>query len=104
MTNHVRHGIRYEIRDGIGCITLDRPEVRNAFTLEMIDEWIEILKRADSDPAVRVIVLTGEGSSFCSGADLKEIFEEDETPFIARIGSRTTFSRSACSPAASTSP
>lgn len=80
MTIAPNKGIRLDVADGIGRITLSRPEVRNAFTLEMIDEWIRLLTKASSDPAVRVIVLTGEGSSFCAGADLREIFEHDETP------------------------
>jgi len=80
MTTPTRKGIRYEVSDGIGRMTLARPEARNAFTLEMIDSWIGILTQASSDPTVRVLVLTGEGSSFCAGADLSEIFETDETP------------------------
>lgn len=73
-------GIRYEVDGGIARITLARPEVRNAFTLDMIDRWVHMLNEASQDPTVRVVVLTGEGSSFCAGADLKEIFAPDETP------------------------
>ena len=49
--------IRYEVSDGIGRITLARPEVRNAFTLSMIDHWITILHEPEvagpSDSATR---------------------------------------------------
>ena len=62
--------LEYTIADGIGTILLNRPHRKNAFTLEMIDEWAAILAAARSDPDVRVIVLTGAGDAFCSGVDL----------------------------------
>lgn len=73
-------GIRYEVAERIATITLDKPGQRNSFTLTMIDEWLRRLREAETDPAVRVVVITGAGSAFCAGADLKEIFEEDPTP------------------------
>src|ERR1700733_8492494 len=62
--------LEYTITDGIGTILLNRPHRKNAFTLEMIDEWARILAGARTDPDVRVIVLTGAGDAFCSGVDL----------------------------------
>jgi enoyl-CoA hydratase/carnithine racemase len=73
-------GIRYEVVDHVATITLDRPERRNAFTLTMIDQWVRKLGEADADPSVRVVVITGAGTSFCAGADLGEIFAQDPTP------------------------
>src|SRR5215203_3493770 len=62
--------IRYEIADGIAKITIDRPEVRNAFRPETLIEISDALERAREDTAVGVIVLTGEGPlAFCSGGD-----------------------------------
>jgi naphthoate synthase len=62
--------IRYEIADGIAKITIDRPEVRNAFRPETLTEMSEALERAREDTSVGVIVLTGEGPlAFCSGGD-----------------------------------
>jgi naphthoate synthase len=62
--------IRYEIADGIAKITIDRPEVRNAFRPETLIEISDALERARSDTSVGVIVLTGEGPlAFCSGGD-----------------------------------
>jgi naphthoate synthase len=63
--------IRYEKSgDGIAKITIDRPEVRNAFRPETLIEISEALDRAREDPEVGVIVLTGEGpDAFCSGGD-----------------------------------
>ena len=62
--------IRYETADGIAKITIDRPEVRNAFRPQTIVELSGALERAREDTSVGVIVLTGEGPlAFCSGGD-----------------------------------
>jgi naphthoate synthase len=62
--------IRYEIADGIAKITIDRPEVRNAFRPQTIVEISNALDLAREDTSVGVIVLTGEGPlAFCSGGD-----------------------------------
>jgi naphthoate synthase len=62
--------IRYELADGIAKITIDRPEVRNAFRPETLIELSDALERAREDTSVGVIVLTGEGPlAFCSGGD-----------------------------------
>lgn len=62
--------LEYEVRDGVGTIVLNRPDRKNAFTMEMIDEWASILVAARTDPEVRVLVVTGAGDAFCSGVDL----------------------------------
>jgi naphthoate synthase len=62
--------IRYERGDGIAKVTIDRPEVRNAFRPQTLIEISAALELAREDPAVGVIVLTGEGDrAFCSGGD-----------------------------------
>jgi naphthoate synthase len=62
--------IRYETSDGIAKITIDRPEVHNAFRPETLIEISAALERAREDTDVGVIVLTGEGPrAFCSGGD-----------------------------------
>ena len=63
--------IRYELSgDGIAKITIDRPEVRNAFRPQTIVEISEALERAREDTGIGVVVLTGEGPlAFCSGGD-----------------------------------
>jgi naphthoate synthase len=62
--------IRYELAEGIAKITIDRPEVRNAFRPETLIEVSSALERAREDTEVGVIVLTGEGPhAFCSGGD-----------------------------------
>ncbi|MCP9488455.1 MAG: 1,4-dihydroxy-2-naphthoyl-CoA synthase [Solirubrobacteraceae bacterium MAG38_C4-C5] len=63
--------IRSEVTDdGIAKITIDRPEVRNAFRPQTVVELSRAFERAREDPAVGVIILTGEGElAFCSGGD-----------------------------------
>src|SRR3954465_886877 len=63
--------IRYELSgDGIAKITIDRPEVRNAFRPETLIEISDALEKAREDTSVGVIILTGEGPhAFCSGGD-----------------------------------
>jgi len=58
------------IRNGIGILALNRPEVHNAFNETMIAELTEALVQLGADESVRAIVLTGNGASFCAGADL----------------------------------
>lgn len=65
--------IRYETGDdGVGTITLDRPEALNAATFEMEHELLHVLAEADADPGVRALVLTGAGRGFCAGDDVKK--------------------------------
>ncbi|HET8672197.1 MAG TPA: 1,4-dihydroxy-2-naphthoyl-CoA synthase [Thermoleophilaceae bacterium] len=62
--------IRYEIAEGIAKITIDRPEVHNAFRPETVIEMADAFDRARKDSEVGVIILTGEGPlAFCSGGD-----------------------------------
>jgi naphthoate synthase len=62
--------IRYELADGIAKITINRPEVRNAFRPETVIELSDAFNRAREDTSVGVIILTGEGPlAFCSGGD-----------------------------------
>ena len=62
--------IRYEVAEGIAKITIDRPEVRNAFRPETLIEVSDALEQAREDSEVGVVVLTGEGpDAFCSGGD-----------------------------------
>jgi methylglutaconyl-CoA hydratase len=58
------------IRNAIAIVTLDRPEVHNAFNEALIAELTATLRALGADAAVRVVVLVGAGPSFCAGADL----------------------------------
>lgn len=70
----------YDVSDGVATITLNRPERKNAFTVDMVDAWADALRRAQSDDAVRVVVVTGAGDSFCSGVDLATFRSASRTP------------------------
>ncbi|WP_411842087.1 1,4-dihydroxy-2-naphthoyl-CoA synthase [Salinicoccus sp. HZC-1] len=62
--------IKYEFYNGIAKVTINRPEVRNAFTPLTVNEMIDAFTRARDDQNVGVIVLAGEGDmAFCSGGD-----------------------------------
>ena len=65
--------LEFTVADGIARIVLDRPERMNAFTFEMIDAWVQALRHCREDDAVRVVVVTGRGSAFCSGGDIVEM-------------------------------
>jgi enoyl-CoA hydratase len=63
--------------DGVATLTLSRPERRNALSIKLRDEITEQLDSWATDPAVRAVVLTGAGSTFCSGFDLDEFAQAD---------------------------
>jgi methylglutaconyl-CoA hydratase len=62
--------ISYSFKNRVASVTLNRPEVHNAFNEVMIAELIEIFKQVSTDDSIRVVVLTGNGKSFSAGADL----------------------------------
>jgi enoyl-CoA hydratase/carnithine racemase len=62
--------IELDVSDGIATLTLDRPEVLNAFTGTMMTEMIDAFDRTDADDSVRAVIVTGRGRGFCAGADL----------------------------------
>ena len=63
--------LRYEKRGGIGWLTLDRPEARNACTLEMYSGIAQACAVADDDPDIQLTVITGVGDVFCPGGDMR---------------------------------
>jgi enoyl-CoA hydratase/carnithine racemase len=66
-----------DLQDGVGTITLNRPEARNALNPTVIRELGEALAALDADPQARAVVLRGAGDrAFCAGADLKGMFGE----------------------------
>ncbi len=70
-TNSNYTALLYTVDNGVCSITLNRPEVFNAFNNELSFEMQDALKNATKDGNVRVVVLTGSGKAFCSGQDLK---------------------------------
>jgi enoyl-CoA hydratase/carnithine racemase len=75
--------IRFERDATVGAITLDRPEVLNAYSVRMRDELHELLGGIARDDELRVLVIRGAGRAFCAGADLSE-FGTAPSPFEAR--------------------
>ena len=63
--------VRYEVADHVATLTLDAPQRMNTISPVMLREISELLLRADADPDVRCIVLTGSGRAFCAGLDLQ---------------------------------
>jgi enoyl-CoA hydratase/carnithine racemase len=62
-----------ENHDGVRLLVLNRPEQRNAFTIELYRALTRALTDANDDPSVGAVVLTGAGSAFCAGTDLGEL-------------------------------
>ena len=87
-----------EDRGHVRWLTLNRPEVMNAITGEMLADLNEVLKAADDDPKVRVVVLTGAGRGFCSGLDLKQAAQGQGIggAALATGGARDSATREIC--------
>lgn len=64
--------------DGVARLTLDNPGMRNAMSAEMTSSWVRAIDDLAGDRSVRVVVVTGEGSAFCSGGDTGWISSEPE--------------------------
>lgn len=74
--------------DGIGILTLNRPDKLNAFAGTMRQELADALEELERDPAVRVVVITGAGRGFCAGADvgyMARLVEERDTIAMAAL-------------------
>ncbi len=64
--------IRYEVKDGVGIATINRPEALNALNSTVIEELSALVNEIENDKALRALVITGEGRSFVAGADIAE--------------------------------
>src|SRR3569833_320436 len=73
--------IRYEVKDAVATLTLARPERANVFNARMLEEINRAMDMAEADAAARVVVVTGAGTAFSSGFDLKEQMERKPTGF-----------------------
>jgi len=76
MLDQKRHLI-CESSNGIVSVTMNRPEKRNALSLELMEELIEAFRAVAGDRSNRVVILRGEGSVFSAGHDLREMLERD---------------------------
>lgn len=75
---------------GVATVTLDRPELHNAFNDELIRELIACFKELENNETVRLVVLTGEGKSFCAGADLNWMKAMKEYTFEENVADSQT--------------
>lgn len=71
--------IIYQKSEGIASITLNRPEVLNALNSQLLEELVSALEDARDDEATKVVVITGAGRGFCSGAELKALLSGDKS-------------------------
>lgn len=65
----------YEVSDGIATLTLNNPQERNSMTADMVAEIVTAMDAAESDPNVRVVIVTGTAPAFCAGANLGNLAE-----------------------------
>lgn len=80
--------VRVEVTNGVGTITLDRPDKLNAFAGRMRDDVGLAVERLAGDPGVRVLVLTGAGRAFCAGADvtyMRDLLANNDTDGFAAL-------------------
>src|SRR5580704_6861946 len=82
--------VLYEVKDGVGRITFNRPEARNAFTFGMYERLAEICQQATADSSVKVLLLTGaDEKAFAAGTDISEFKKfstaQDAMDYEARI-------------------
>jgi 2-(1,2-epoxy-1,2-dihydrophenyl)acetyl-CoA isomerase len=72
--------LNFGITGGVATITIDRPSAYNAMRISMWAGMLKFVQEIEHDPAVRVLVLTGNGKNFCSGADVAEFAKTVELP------------------------
>jgi len=80
--------LKYDPSDGIGTITLNRPDIYNALNDELTFEIQDALKQATLDDSIRVVVLTGAGKAFCSGQDLKAAIADPASSYSESVKKR----------------
>jgi len=73
----------FKLKDGVGYITLNRPEAMNSMNFALLGELSEVVRCCRRDPAVRVLVLRGNGRAFCAGGDVKWMQENLNDPHWA---------------------
>jgi len=71
--------ILYKINEGIATISFNRPKVMNAQNRQLVIDFIAALEAAENDPAVKVVIVKGEGRAFCAGDDLSEEHDDVKT-------------------------
>jgi enoyl-CoA hydratase/carnithine racemase len=70
------------LTDAVATLTLNRPEARNALSVQLCEDIVVALHGLDLDPELRVVVIRGEGAAFCSGADLAVVSDAPDVDFL----------------------
>ncbi|MEN9317199.1 MAG: putative enoyl-CoA hydratase paaG [Pseudomonadota bacterium] len=83
MSTHPTDEVLYEVADAVATITLNAPERMNTITRTMLDAITARLVEANEDPAVRCVILTGNGRAFCAGLDVKAMTEGRDTGILS---------------------
>jgi 2-(1,2-epoxy-1,2-dihydrophenyl)acetyl-CoA isomerase len=86
MATEVEQHVKVEVEDGVGWIRLNRPEKMNAIGALTRRQLGDAIKQAERDEAVRVVVLTGSGRAFCSGADVTEMVGDGQMRTPEEVG------------------
>ena len=71
MSNNLENEVLYEIDQHVATITFNRAEKQNTISGPMLNRLSELMLKADTDPEIRAIVITGSGKFFCAGLDLR---------------------------------
>jgi enoyl-CoA hydratase/carnithine racemase len=87
--------ILYQVKDQVATLTLNRPEVLNAWTDVMAEEVWHAMHAADADENVRVLILTGAGRAFCAGGDIGGFSSDNPRGLIEKLPRPYDFSRRA---------
>ncbi len=88
--NTPTHEVLYETADRIATITLNAPQRMNTISRTMLDQLTELLVRADEDPEVRCVILTGAGRAFCAGLDVTAMAQGRDTGILSEGPQRPT--------------
>jgi enoyl-CoA hydratase/carnithine racemase len=75
----LRHAV-LTVEDGVAVFTHQRPAARNALSVELRADYADMLDAVEADRAIRALILTGEGGSFCAGGDIRSMTEARERP------------------------
>ncbi|MFV2014850.1 MAG: enoyl-CoA hydratase/isomerase family protein, partial [Candidatus Heimdallarchaeota archaeon] len=91
IVEYSKEGTFLSDKENIAKITLNRPEVMNALSIEALDELNKALDTAENDNDIRAVVLTGAGKAFCAGVDLKALsaLPQEEAERLTDLGQET---------------
>ena len=83
--------LNIEVSDGIAIVTINRPEAMNALNTRFFNEMDHFVEATANDPAIKVVIITGEGKAFVAGADIAEMVDKtpDEGRAFSRLGQQT---------------